>query len=165
MPWASAYILRYMIYVLFSVTFALLSAVLVREFAPYAAGSGIPEVKIILNGFIIRKFLGGWVMLIKSVGLVLSVASGLSLGKEGPLVHVSCCASNIISRLFPKYRDNEAKKRELISAGAAAGVSVAFGAPIGGVLFSLEEVSKYFFYKTLWRSLYAILLLRIYSSH
>lgn len=42
--------------------------------------------------------------------------------------------------MFPKYGRNEAKKREILSAAAAAGVSVAFGAPIGGVLFSLEEV-------------------------
>lgn len=48
---------------------------------------------------------------------------------------------NILSYLFPKYGRNEAKKREILSAAAAAGVSVAFGAPIGGVLFSLEEVS------------------------
>ena len=44
-------------------------------------------------------------------------------------------------RIFPKYHQNEAKKREILSAAAAAGVSVAFGAPVGGVLFSLEEVS------------------------
>jgi len=44
--------------------------------------------------------------------------------------------------LFPKYYKNEAKKREVLSAAAAAGVSVAFGAPVGGVLFSLEEVRK-----------------------
>lgn len=47
---------------------------------------------------------------------------------------------NILSYLFPKYGKNEAKKREILSAAAASGVSVAFGAPIGGVLFSLEEV-------------------------
>ena len=73
-------------------------------------------------------------------GLMLAVASGLSLGKEGPLVHVACCLGNILSYFFPKYRKNEAKKREVLSASAAAGVSVAFGAPVGGVLFSLEEV-------------------------
>lgn len=50
---------------------------------------------------------------------------------------------NILSYLFPKYGRNEAKKREILSAAAAAGVSVAFGAPIGGVLFSLEEVCRY----------------------
>lgn len=53
------------------------------------------------------------------------------------------CKGNILSYLFPKYGRNEAKKREILSAAAAAGVSVAFGAPIGGVLFSLEEVTVF----------------------
>lgn len=68
----------------------------------------------------------------------LSVASGLWLGKEGPLVHVACCCANIIMRPFENLNNNEARKREVLSAAAAAGISVAFGAPIGGVLFSLE---------------------------
>lgn len=63
-----------------------------------------------------------------------------------------------MSYLFPKYGKNEAKKREILSAAAAAGVSVAFGAPIGGVLFSLEEVSYYFPLKTLWRSFFCALI-------
>jgi chloride channel 3/4/5 len=61
------------------------------------------------------------------------------------------------SSLFPKYYNNEAKKREILSAAAAAGVSVAFGAPVGGVLFSLEEVSYYFPHKVMWRSFFAAL--------
>jgi len=52
---------------------------------------------------------------------------------------------NILSYLFPKYGRNEAKQREIFSSAAAAGVSVAFGAPIGGVLFSLEEVINFNF--------------------
>lgn len=56
---------------------------------------------------------------------------------------IICIAGNILSYLFPKYGRNEAKKREILSAAAAAGVSVAFGAPIGGVLFSLEEVFNF----------------------
>ncbi|KAI9019798.1 chloride channel [Hyaloraphidium curvatum] len=142
----------YFMYVLFACLFAVVAALLVKVYAPYAAGSGIAEVKTILSGFVIRKFLGGWTLLIKCIGLALSTASGLSLGKEGPLVHVGCCIGNIIARMFPKYNRNEAKKREILSAAAAAGVSVAFGSPIGGVLFSLEEVSYYFPMKTLWRS-------------
>ena len=73
---------------------------------------------------------------------MLAVAAGLSLGKEGPMVHMACCTGNILAYLFPKYGRNEANKREVLSAAAAAGVSVAFGAPIGGVLFSLEEVRR-----------------------
>ncbi|CAG8699221.1 15570_t:CDS:2, partial [Racocetra fulgida] len=67
------------------------------------------------------------------------VAAGMTLGKEGPFVHIACCIGNILSRMFNKYNKNEGKRREILSASAAAGVSVAFAAPIGGVLFSLEE--------------------------
>uniref|UniRef100_H2YSM8 Chloride channel protein n=1 Tax=Ciona savignyi TaxID=51511 RepID=H2YSM8_CIOSA len=137
--------------------FASLAALLVKMFAPYACGSGIPEVKTILSGFIIRGYLGKWTLLIKSITAPLAVASNLSLGKEGPLVHIASCCGNIFAHLFPKYGKNEAKKREVLSAAAAAGVSVAFGAPVGGVLFSLEEVSYYFPMKTLWRSFFCAL--------
>ncbi|XP_020816734.1 H(+)/Cl(-) exchange transporter 5 [Drosophila serrata] len=152
------YIVAYIWYVLWALLFASLSASLVRMFAPYACGSGIPEIKTILSGFIIRGYLGKWTLLIKSVGLMLSVSAGLTLGKEGPMVHIASCIGNIFSHVFPKYGRNEAKKREILSAAAAAGVSVAFGAPIGGVLFSLEEVSYYFPLKTLWRSFFCALI-------
>nr|XP_005992948.1 PREDICTED: H(+)/Cl(-) exchange transporter 5 [Latimeria chalumnae] len=154
---AFAYILNYFMYVLWALLFSFLAVSLVRGFAPYACGSGIPEIKTILSGFIIRGYLGKWTLVIKTITLVLAVSSGLSLGKEGPLVHVACCCGNILCHLFTKYRKNEAKRREVLSAAAAAGVSVAFGAPIGGVLFSLEEVSYYFPLKTLWRSFFAAL--------
>ncbi|XP_039939711.2 H(+)/Cl(-) exchange transporter 5 isoform X4 [Hirundo rustica] len=154
---AFAYILNYLMYVIWALMFSLLAVLLVKGFAPYACGSGIPEIKTILSGFIIRGYLGKWTLVIKTITLVLAVSSGLSLGKEGPLVHVACCCGNILCHLFTKYRKNEAKRREVLSAAAAAGVSVAFGAPIGGVLFSLEEVSYYFPLKTLWRSFFAAL--------
>eukprot|EP01137_Pigoraptor_chileana_P005834 Opistho-2@49442 len=153
----SQFALNYFFYVLFAVIFACFSAVLVKYLAPYAAGSGIPQVKTIMGGFIIRGFLGWWTLLVKSVALVLSVASGMSLGKEGPFVHISCCFGNIFARLFDKYKKNEAKKRELFSAATAAGIAVAFGAPVGGILFSLEEVSYYFPYKTMWRAFFCAL--------
>ncbi|TPX75808.1 hypothetical protein CcCBS67573_g02927 [Chytriomyces confervae] len=138
-----------------------LAAALVKLYAPYAAGEGVPEIKTILGGFVIKKFLGGWTLLIKTLGISLTVGSGLSLGKEGPLVHIACCFGNIIPRIFKKYRDNEAKKRHLLSASSAAGISVAFGAPIGGVLFALEEVSYYFPYKTMWRSFFCAMNTRL----
>ncbi|KAM3857537.1 LOW QUALITY PROTEIN: H(+)/Cl(-) exchange transporter 5-like [Diretmus argenteus] len=154
---AFAYIVNYLMYIFWALLFSFLAVTLVRAFAPYACGSGIPEIKTILSGFIIRGYLGKWTLIIKTITLVLAVSSGLSLGKEGPLVHVACCCANILCHLFTKYRKNEAKRREVLSAAAAVGVSVAFGAPIGGVLFSLEEVSYYFPLKTLWRSFFAAL--------
>ncbi|TGZ68542.1 hypothetical protein CRM22_004216 [Opisthorchis felineus] len=149
-----AYFVGYLFYVLFALLFSVVCVLLVRMFAPYACGSGIPEIKTILGGFIIRGYLGKWTLLIKSVGMILGVAAGLSLGKEGPMVHMASCVGNILAYFFPKYGRNEAKKREILSASAAAGVAVAFGAPIGGVLFSLEEASYYFPMKTMFRSFF-----------
>jgi len=110
------------------------------------------------------------------------------LGKEGPLVHISCCVGNIVSRLFLKFECNEGKLVQYtprylflplltedlsqeegdpirglrcrcfcmsFRLTACIGLDdgqVAFGAPIGGVLFSLEEVSYYFPPKVMWRS-------------
>lgn len=87
----AAYIISFFFYTLWALFFAFLSASLVRMFAPYACGSGIPEIKTILSGFIIRSYLGKWTLLVKSVGLMLSVSAGLCLGKEGPMVHIASC--------------------------------------------------------------------------
>jgi chloride channel 3/4/5 len=119
-----------------------------------AAGSGVAEVRVILSGFVLHGFLGVKTLVIKTVALILSVASGLSLGKEGPFVHIATCVGNIACRLFTKYDHNDAKRREVLSAAAAAGVAVAFGAPIGGTLFSLEEVAYFFPAKTLFRTFF-----------
>ncbi|KAI1200460.1 chloride channel [Nemania serpens] len=119
-----------------------------------AAGSGVAEVRVILSGFVLHGFLGLKTLIIKSIGLIISVASGLSLGKEGPYVHIATCIGNICCRLFSKYDQNDAKRREVLSAAAAAGVVVAFGAPIGGVLFGLEEVAYFFPAKTLFRTFF-----------
>ena len=120
---AGEYILSYIFYIFWAVLYSLLAVLLVRVFAPYASGSGLPEIKTILSGFIIRGYLGKWTFLIKVVGMMLATSSGLILGKEGPFVHVACCCGNIFSYLFPKYGKNEAKKREILSAASAAGVS------------------------------------------
>ena len=139
------------------ILFACTSATLVKSYAPYAAGSGISEIKCIIAGFVMKGFLGFWTLIIKSLALPLAIGSGLSVGKEGPSVHYAVCTGNVISRLFAKYRRNASKTREILSACAAAGVAVAFGSPIGGVLFSLEEMSSYFPLKTMWRSYFCAL--------
>ncbi|KAJ1956113.1 hypothetical protein EC988_001521 [Linderina pennispora] len=148
------WLLQYLVYVTLAIVFAAASTYLVTECAPYAAGQGIAEIKTIMGGFMMRRFLGARTLMVKCVGVVLAVAAGLSLGKEGPMVHIACCLGNVCARLFAKLRNNEARRRELLAAAAAAGIAAAFGAPIGGVLFSLEQVSYYFPAKTMWRSLF-----------
>ncbi|KAF8889352.1 Cl-channel protein [Infundibulicybe gibba] len=136
-------LLQSFVYVALAVAFAGSAAVLVTTYAPYAFHTGIPEIKAILGGYVLDSFLTPWTLLIKALGLALAVASGLSLGKEGPLVHVACCMAYCLSRFFKQFRQNEAQKRKLLAAAAAAGVSVAFGSPLGGVLFGLEELDTF----------------------
>ncbi|KAH6613935.1 chloride channel [Boeremia exigua] len=155
--WSTVWPVNYVLYMLFAALFALTAATLVKSFAPYAAGSGISEMKCIIAGFVMKGFLGATTLFIKSIGLPLAIASGLSVGKEGPSVHYAVCTGNVISRFFDKYRRNAAKTREILSASAAAGVGVAFGSPIGGVLFSLEEMCNHFPLKTMWRSYFCAL--------
>ena len=95
------------------VLFAVVASVFVQVYAPHAFHTGIPEIKAILGGYIIVDFLSGSTLLIKSLGLPLAVASGLSLGKEGPLVHVACCIGNVMLRPFKVLRGNEGSSGSL----------------------------------------------------
>jgi chloride channel 3/4/5 len=78
-PWGAAlgvtgaggkWFIEYFFFILFSVTFALCASILVQEYGIYAKHSGIPEIKTVLGGFIIRRFLGTWTLVTKSLGLV-----------------------------------------------------------------------------------------------
>ncbi|KAK6456483.1 chloride channel [Scheffersomyces xylosifermentans] len=108
-----------------------------------ACGSGVPEVKTILSGFVIRRFLGTYALITKTASLILAIASGMSLGKEGPYVHLATAVGNIASRFFPFIDENDLLKKQILSASASAGVALAFGSPLGGVLFILEEINHY----------------------
>ena len=78
-PWRQAlhissvgggYVVEYIFFVLFAVVFALSAAILVKEYSIYAKQSGIPEIKTVLGGFVIRRFMGAWTLATKSIGLV-----------------------------------------------------------------------------------------------
>ena len=135
-----------------AVLFATTSAFLVKKFAPHAAGSGVPEIKAVLSGVVIRGYLSSMAFVVKIIGLALSVASGLNLGKEGPFVHLVSVLANMLAIQFEEFRENHSLMLEFITVGTAAGVSVAFNAPIGGVLFAFEEAASYFPNRVLWRS-------------
>lgn len=134
-----------------------------------AYGSGVPEVKTILSGFIIRKFLGTYTLIAKSTALIFAIASGMSLGKEGPFVHLATCVGNIFCRMFKKFNNGGLERRQILSAAASAGVALAFGSPLGGVLFSLEEVSYYLpgnqLFRTFFCAIMSILFLRFLNPY
>lgn len=129
-------------FVLLVIVIALCAAVatwLVRRFAPHAQGSGIPQVEAVLNGELTPA--RSSLILVKFVGGVLAIGSGLALGREGPSIQMGASISYEAGRWF---RRNWADCRVLLAAGAGAGLATAFNAPIAGAVFVLEELVKRF---------------------
>ncbi|CAN3372345.1 hypothetical protein DIURU_004531 [Diutina rugosa] len=152
--WFSAVFINLPLYLIMSVVMAG-CATYISQKAPWIRQSGIPEIKLIVSGlnYNVSQYLGLQTLLYKVAGLVLVVSSGLWLGKEGPLVHVSCCIFNILLEIGVGADCHEALRREILSAATATGIAVAFNAPIGGVLFVLESMPSYFIpTKNMWNS-------------
>lgn len=118
--------------------------------------SGILEMKMYISGLVIRGILSFRTTVCKIFSLLLVIASGLWLGYEGPLVHIACSFISTAMTLLQRFSNtfnNEAMKRELISCGFSIGIAFAFSAPIGGVLFGLEQIQSYFpVQKLMWNS-------------
>lgn len=149
------------IFITLSLSFALLSTLLVQYIAPMATGSGISEIKVWISGFEYKSnFLNLTTLIVKSIALPLAISSGLSLGKEGPSVHYATCCAFLMTNWLLKKKLTYSSQFEYLTAGGSAGVAVAFGAPIGGVLFGLEELSSAtdFNSNTLWKSYYVALI-------
>ena len=125
----------------FSALFGGIAAILTVFVGPGAAGSGTAELIAYCNGVNYPKFIGTRTFFVKIIGVSLAVAAGLCVGKEGPLAHIGAIVGHMVLYIpftsLLKLR-NEKDKRELACAGAAAGVSAAFGSPIGGTLFIYE---------------------------
>jgi H+/Cl- antiporter ClcA len=123
------------------VFFVSIASVLTVYLGPGAMGSGVAEVMGMLNGVNYPNAIGFKTLFVKVVGILFAVCGGLCIGKEGPLVHIGanlgvmCC---YVPWSWSKFLQNDFHKRQLMAAGGAAGVSVAFGAPIGGALFAYE---------------------------
>lgn len=87
------------------------------------------------------------------LGSICAVSGSLDVGKEGPLVHTGACIASLLGQggskryhltwRWLRYFKNDRDRRDLITCGSAAGVAAAFRAPVGGVLFALEEVSSW----------------------
>lgn len=140
-------LVNFPIYILLAAVLAFLASYITVKKELFIRLSGIPEIKMIIYGMQcdFTRILGPRALFYKCLGLVFVVSSGMWLGKEGPLVHVSCCISYILyKRLVAPIQANEADEREILSVATATGIAVAFNAPIGGVLFLLESMSIFF---------------------
>eukprot|EP00986_Skeletonema_menzelii_P009308 scaffold4203_cov148-Skeletonema_menzelii.AAC.2 len=155
----------FLAFLFYQTVFAIMASLFVY-IEPVSGGSGIPEVKCFLNGIDLPRIVRFKTLVCKVVGVTFSVAAGLPVGKEGPMVHSGSVVAAGISQgktrlwgkdtSFSKFSDfrNDREKRDFVACGAAAGVASAFGAPIGGVLFSLEEGASYWSTKLTWRAFF-----------
>ncbi len=115
----------------------LIAGWLVESVAPEATGSGIPQVKAVLARLPVKLNLR--VALVKLAGGILALGSGMPLGREGPTVHVGAGLASQLSKITVSSPE---RRRQLIAAGAGAGLAAAFNAPIAGFLFVLEELLR-----------------------
>lgn len=106
---------------------------------PLISGSGIPQVSGLLTKKVKFKWLGE--LITKFVGGILAIGAGMSMGREGPSVHLGALVGSGIKKLT---RRSEVEEKYLVTCGASAGISSTFNAPLAGVIFSLEEIHKFF---------------------
>ncbi|KAE8697413.1 Chloride channel protein CLC-c [Hibiscus syriacus] len=141
------------------------AAALCAYIAPAAAGSGIPEVKAYLNGVDAHSILAPSTLFVKVNGIgSLNIFSNLLLLVIFTLASCAFDTASLIgqggSRKYHltwkwlRYFKNDRDRRDLITCGAAAGVASAFRAPVGGVLFALEEAASWWRSALLWRTFF-----------
>lgn len=127
--WLALYIISFIIIAY------LLKLIVARE--PMCTGSGIPQIKGILQGDMSMRWFS--VLWSKIIGGVLAIGAGMSLGREGPSVQIGACVGQGLSQTGRRTRF---ESRILMTAGAGAGLAAAFNAPLAGVIFGLEEMQK-----------------------
>ncbi|MBY0547944.1 MAG: chloride channel protein [Candidatus Obscuribacterales bacterium] len=118
-------------------TGGLVSGFLVQRFSPTAYGSGIPQVRAFILGAKLPLDIG--VAAVKLLAGSIALGSGLFLGREGPTVHMGAAIAAHLNRFFPTP---PSRTRQLVAAGAGAGLAAAFNAPLAGVFFVIEELLK-----------------------
>jgi len=128
---------------------------LVERFAPYARGSGIPQVMAAIQisspktNHLVDKLLSFRIILIKVASSLVMAVGGGAVGREGPTIQIAASIYKIIYQLLPKWWPKIAKRNMMVT-GAAAGLAAAFNTPLGGIVFAIEELTRthFSYYKT-----------------
>ena len=116
-------------------TLGLVSGWLIEQVSPTAAGGGIVQVKASLARYPVPLSLQ--VVLVKLIGTIMVLGAGLTLGRRAPTVHIGAALAAQLSSWVPTSPEH---RRQMIAAGAAAGLAAGFSTPIAGVLFVVEEL-------------------------
>ncbi len=119
------------------VTLGFVAGWVIEIFSPAASGGGIPQVKAVLAQFPISLSLR--VAIAKTIGTILILGSGFTLGRRGPTVHIGAALAAQLSSWVPTSPEH---RRQMIAAGAAAGLAAGFNTPIAGVMFVIEELMR-----------------------
>lgn len=120
---------------------------LVYKFAPAARGSGIPQVIAAVElttpkyNDKVQKLLSVRIIFFKMVSSIILVFGGGVVGREGPTIQIAGSVFRVINQILPSWWP-KVSKRNMIMAGAAAGLAAAFNTPLGGVVFAMEEVTR-----------------------
>ncbi|KAM6098383.1 chloride channel protein 1 isoform 3-T4 [Theristicus caerulescens] len=150
--------MQYLAWVTYPLVLILFAAIFCHLVSPQAVGSGIPELKTIMRGVVLKEYLTLKAFVAKVVGLTAGLGSGMPVGKEGPFVHIASICAAVLSKfmsIFCGVYENVHRQLDLLVAACAVGVGCCFGAPLGGVLFSIEVTSTYFAVRNYWRGFFA----------
>jgi len=128
---------------------------LVKTYAPYARGSGIPQVAAALeitnpkNEKMVDKLLSIRIIIVKLFSSLIMAIGGAAVGREGPTIQIAASVFRKINNNLPAWWPKIAKSNVIV-AGAAAGLAAAFNTPLGGIVFAIEELTKthFSYYKT-----------------
>lgn len=147
-PW-STWIVSPVVFITLSVLFAIGASLLVDELAPAAAVDGVPELTSYISGGSMPSLLRPDQIIIKAIATSLAAGSGLWIGPDSPMVHIS---ASFAAALAPHFISNlsPSRARMIVASAAAAGLAVAMGSPIGGVLFVVETMRPRTIRSVLW---------------
>ncbi|XP_067426137.1 chloride channel protein 1 [Emydura macquarii macquarii] len=150
--------MQYLAWVTYPLILILFAAVFCHLVSPQAVGSGIPELKTIMRGVVLKEYLTLKAFVAKVVGLTAGLGSGMPVGKEGPFVHIASICAAVLSKfmsIFCGVYEQPYYYTDVLTVGCAVGVGCCFGTPLGGVLFSIEVTSTYFAVRNYWRGFFA----------